>query len=73
MTADSSDQLCKPGAAAQVIGVTTKHLARWRMTGKGPRFIKLGAAPQSQIRYRRSDIDAWLDEQARNSTTAVRG
>lgn len=31
-------------------------LAQWRYLRKGPRFLKLGA----HVRYRRSDIDAWL-------------
>lgn len=31
-------------------------LAQWRYLGKGPNFLKCG----SHVRYRRSDVDAWL-------------
>jgi predicted DNA-binding transcriptional regulator AlpA len=39
-------------------------LAKARVTGIGPKFVKVGGA----IRYRRSDVDAWLIERTRTST-----
>lgn len=33
-------------------------LAQWRYLGRGPKFIKLGR----NIRYRASDVEAWLDQ-----------
>jgi predicted DNA-binding transcriptional regulator AlpA len=36
-------------------------LRRWRSQGKGPRFLKLGGA----VRYRLSDVEAWLLAQYR--------
>lgn len=38
--------------------------ARW--AGDGPRFVKLGR----HVRYRADDILAWIEENARTSTTA---
>ena len=38
-----------------------KTLDMWRYHRTGPAFIKVGAA----VRYRRSDVDAWLDAQTR--------
>jgi excisionase family DNA binding protein len=38
--------------------VSRRTLQRWRMEGRGPRWIRVGKAP----RYRRSDVQAWLDE-----------
>jgi len=49
---------------------TTKELAeRWgvaigtlenhRQQGKGPRYVKLGAAPNSDVRYRIKDVEAY--------------
>ncbi|RCS97291.1 DNA-binding protein [Brevibacterium aurantiacum] len=36
-------------------------LCRWRQSGKGPRWVALGDASP---RYRREDIETWIDEQA---------
>ena len=49
---------------AEVLDVHTATLATWRHEGRGPRFIKIG----SNVRYRRSDIDDWLEAQTRSST-----
>jgi hypothetical protein len=35
-------------------------LAQWRLVGKGPVFIRMGKA----IRYRLSDLHAWMDANA---------
>ena len=43
--------------AAEVLGVSPKTLPRWRWAGTGPAFLRVGRA----IRYRRSDLEAWLD------------
>jgi hypothetical protein len=37
-------------------------LAKWRMLGQGPRYYRCGGA----IRYRLSDVEAWLNEGAVN-------
>lgn len=42
-------------------------LAIWRMKGIGPRFIKL---ENRDVRYRWSDVDAWLDVQATGGSAA---
>jgi excisionase family DNA binding protein len=41
-------------------------LERFRITGDGPRYAKLGGA----VRYRRCDLDAWLESRLINSTSA---
>ncbi|WP_397597376.1 helix-turn-helix transcriptional regulator [Sphingorhabdus sp.] len=43
-------------------------LERFRITGDGPRYAKLGGA----VRYRRCDIDTWLESRLINSTSASR-
>lgn len=43
-------------------------LERFRLTGEGPRFAKLGGA----VRYRRCDLDAWLESRVVTSTSASR-
>lgn len=61
--------LLKPAAVADQLGVTTKTLARWRVSGKGPRFVKMKSGG---IRYDQADIDAEIAAQLRCSTSDVR-
>jgi excisionase family DNA binding protein len=38
------------------LNVSLASLRRWRLEGRGPRFIKVG----SLVRYRPEDLDEWL-------------
>jgi predicted DNA-binding transcriptional regulator AlpA len=51
--------------AAAFLGVSISTLAKWRVSGKGPRFVKLG----SKVAYRTSDLEDWLEAQTRMSTS----
>lgn len=42
---------------ARLLGKSVKTLQSWRGKGYGPRFLKIGHS----VRYRRSDIEAWLE------------
>lgn len=42
--------------AAAVLAIPTDELARLRMTGGGPKFVKIGR----RVRYRPADIEDWL-------------
>lgn len=46
--------------------VAVSSIRKWRLTGRGPKFIKI--ANGKLVRYRRADIDAWLIEHERSST-----
>lgn len=50
--------LAEPKAVADYMGTTTGNLAQLRYKGTGPKFVKLG---HRAIRYRWSDIDAWIE------------
>ncbi len=39
-------------------GVPKRTLDQWRYLGEGPPYVKLGR----HVRYRRGDVDRWLDE-----------
>jgi len=41
---------------AMKLGLSLACARRWRTTGRGPRYIKLGAS----VRYRLEDVEAWL-------------
>lgn len=45
--------------------LSPRTLERWRWTGQGPMFIKLGG----RVVYRLQDIEAFETEQLRSSTT----
>jgi excisionase family DNA binding protein len=45
---------------ADYLGVPVATVRRWRYVGDGPRSLKVGR----HVRYRREDVDAWLDAQA---------
>lgn len=48
---------------ATATGLSIPTLARWAGEGKGPKWIKLGAA----LRYRKADVLAWIDALAAGS------
>lgn len=61
------EQLLKPKALAERLGVTEGCLARWRLSGEGPRFIRAGR----RIVYDPRDVQEWLDERRVSSTSQV--
>ena len=58
------DSLITPATLAERLGTTERSLAEWRITGRGPKFIRIGRSP----RYRPEAIDAWLLSQEHAST-----
>ncbi|GAB2721744.1 MULTISPECIES: AlpA family transcriptional regulator [unclassified Arthrobacter] len=60
-------ELLTPAELAAKLHKTAPALAQWRYRGMGPKFVKLG----SGVRYRASDVEAWLDAQTRSQTGQV--
>ena len=59
--------LLTPEEAARILNVTAKCLANWRLRGtNGPRFVRLSA---TRVRYRRDDLEAWIQDRLRMSTS----
>lgn len=54
-----------PAAAEYLGGLSPRTLAKWRILGRGPRFIRVGAA----VVYDRNDLDEFLAKGARCSTS----
>ncbi|MEU1550279.1 helix-turn-helix domain-containing protein [Nocardia sp. NPDC005745] len=52
--------------AAEMIGIHPVTLARWRCEGRGPRYEKLTASRFGRIRYKDTDVHAWMRQQRRN-------
>jgi len=57
--------LLDPQTTAEELGIKTNTLAKWRVAGGGPPFVKIG----SRIRYSRADLDQWIDARRRRSTS----
>jgi predicted DNA-binding transcriptional regulator AlpA len=54
--------------AASLLRLSERTLERLRVTGRGPIYVKTGRF----VRYRETDLLAWLDRNAVGSTTEVR-
>ena len=65
-----ANPLLTPEDAGAQLGLSLGALAQLRYTGGGPRFIKLTARA---VRYRQSDLDAWIAASARTSTRSYGG
>lgn len=59
-------RILTPAEASQRIGLSTSWLAKLRLTGEGPPFIKLG---RHRVGYDSLDVEAWLDSRRRTSTS----
>jgi predicted DNA-binding transcriptional regulator AlpA len=59
------DSLLNQKQAAHVLGVSARTLERHRVAGTGPRWARLGKL----VRYRQSDLDAWVERSLRTSTS----
>lgn len=53
--------------SAAYIGMKPGTMEVWRVSGRGPRYIKYGR--NGAVRYRKSDLDAWIAEQTRQHTS----
>jgi predicted DNA-binding transcriptional regulator AlpA len=57
-------EIMTPEQVAEELGVSAKTLAKWRHFHTGPKYFKLGGTHRSHpVRYRRSDVNEWLDAQ----------
>ncbi|MEV8267357.1 DNA-binding protein [Microbacterium sp. NPDC076911] len=50
------DSLITPDTLADRLSVTRRVIDEWRITGRGPAFIRVGRVP----RYRPEAVDTWL-------------
>jgi predicted DNA-binding transcriptional regulator AlpA len=60
-----SSSLLDSQKAAGWTGLSTSTLAKLRLTGNGPAYIKLGR----RVGYRREDLDAWIEANRFKSTS----
>ena len=51
--------------AATYLRLSPRTLERYRVTGEGPRYLKIGRL----VFYRRSELEHWLKDKTRRSTS----
>jgi len=56
MTKSEMTEFAREQAVATMLDVSLATLRRWRLFGKGPKYLKLGGL----VRYRHSDLNSWL-------------
>ena len=61
-----TDRLLRQEEAAAILNLTPRCLENWRHRGEGPKFIRISGRC---IRYRQSDLEAWIEERVRTSTS----
>jgi predicted DNA-binding transcriptional regulator AlpA len=59
------DSLLHPAQVAKLLGVSLSWLAKSRMNGTGPRFVKIGRA----VRYAMSAMQEYIKSRQRLSTS----
>lgn len=62
----SNDELLKAADVAQLLGISVDSLYQLRYLHHAPPAIKI----RGRLRWRRSDIDRWLDGQAEQSSAS---
>ncbi len=61
----TAEKLLTTTQAAEHLGLSPSTLAKARISGASPPFVKLGAA----VRYRRTDLDEFVSSKVRRSTS----
>jgi predicted DNA-binding transcriptional regulator AlpA len=61
-----SNALLFTAEAAYILGLSPRTLEAMRLKGGGPSFISV---TKTAVRYRRSDLDQWIESRCRKSTS----
>lgn len=67
--ADEKDVWLLSKEASRHLRMSPRTLERWRVTGGGPPFTKLGAGKRARVLYRLRDLDSFLARYRYNSTS----
>ena len=55
--------------AANFLNLSASTLAKMRLSGKSPKYIKMGR----RVAYRMTDLESWIDAQSFRSTSEYAG
>jgi predicted DNA-binding transcriptional regulator AlpA len=59
------ERLLTQSEVAELLGIAPRAMESWRLRGTGPRYVRVGRL----IRYRNTDVSAWLAARERASTS----
>ncbi len=62
------DLLLEPKETSKILGKSTSWLAKSRLTGDGPPYVKVGRS----VRYLKSGLETWLQSRAYSNTAQYR-
>jgi len=62
-----TDRLLNQREAADYLGVSPSGLNKWRMRGGGPRYVKPSPGPRGRVRYRESDLVAFVNAKTKGA------
>jgi excisionase family DNA binding protein len=62
----ASESLMTVEQVADYLNVPVKTVYRWRLTGTGPRGARVGR----YVRFRRSDVEAWVERRVEEERAA---
>jgi predicted DNA-binding transcriptional regulator AlpA len=65
---DDPNALLPPTQAAKYLSITSGYLKVLRYSGNGPDFIRIS---ERNIRYRKADLDKWIESRRFSSTSGV--
>jgi len=66
--AQSPDDMLPDTDAARYLGVAVQSVRNWRWKGIGPKYHRVG---QRMVRYRRRDLDAFIERGAAGTEDAA--
>lgn len=65
-------ELMQPKEVANLLGVSTKTLERWRADRIGPPWLRLpGSGPRPRLRYSRNAVHVWVKSQLQTTDANV--
>ncbi len=53
-------QLLTPKQVAEILNIHVETLGAWRLTKRGPKWLKMGDKKNSPIRYKKEDVESFL-------------
>jgi predicted DNA-binding transcriptional regulator AlpA len=65
---EDQDHIDTEDFTAKRLHMSLSGLRKWRAQGKGPPYLRMGKL----IRYRRSDVDRWLQEHQSDSAASAK-
>jgi len=62
--------LLSTAKAAEYLGLRPQTLRKWRVTGDGPPYVRLGDSPRARVAYKLAELEAWIAARTWRSTAA---